>query len=434
MTVLFLLYFCFFNDSIQSMHNENVYRPDKKKIEAVYEKYNTVLSDILGRIESSLRENINLRSRPTFKSRIKSFPSYYRKLLRVKTSMELSQAASLLCLTDIIGIRVICAFLEDLSVVEQQIKETYEVIEVEHKGNANNFKEFGYESVHVLIKIPENCIPQDSMIEIPDNLVCEIQIRTILQDAWAEVEHELIYKSEFSPFDMPLRRKLASMNASLSLADIIFQEIRDYQNKLQGEIEERRQSFYLMADNLTRTSTENETDENKSIQRVSPFVRGTIDDLILEALHEHNAGNLDRAISIYTEILTSKPVPPAPVLTVMFKHRGMAYFAKNDFDSALADFKESFENDKRNFRSLYYAGIVYSIQGDYEQAIEVFTESLKVNEYQSHTLYRRALAYYHTGNYEKALVDLTDSEKLGLDNDETKDLHKKLIEKFDMNV
>ena len=112
----------------------------------------------------------------------------------------------------------------------------------------------------------------------------------------------------------------------------------------------------------------------------------------------------------------------------------MAYFAKNDFDSALADFKESFENDKRNFRSLYYAGIVYSIRGDYEQAIEVFTESLKVNEYQSHTLYRRALAYYHTGNYEKALVDLTDSEKLGLDNDETKDLHKKLIEKFDMNV
>ena len=66
--------------------------------------------------------------------------------------------------------------------------------------------------------------------------------------------------------------------------------------------------------------------------------------------------------------------------------------------------------------------------------IEVFSESLKVNEYQSHTLYRRALAYYHTGNYEKALVDLTDSEKLGLDNDETKDLHKKLIEKFDMNV
>ena len=121
MAVLFLLYFCFFNDSIQSMHNENVYSPDKKKIEAVYEKYNTVLSDILGRIESSLRENINLRSRPTFKSRIKSFPSYYRKLLRVKTSMELSQAASLLCLTDIIGIRVICAFLEDLSVVEQQI-------------------------------------------------------------------------------------------------------------------------------------------------------------------------------------------------------------------------------------------------------------------------------------------------------------------------
>ena len=31
-----------------------------------------------------------------------------------------------------------------------------------------------------------------------NELVCEIQVRTILQDAWAEVEHELIYKTEFN--------------------------------------------------------------------------------------------------------------------------------------------------------------------------------------------------------------------------------------------
>ena len=48
-----------------------------------------------------------------------------------------------------------------------------------------------------------------------------------------------IYKIEFNPFDIPLRRKLASLNAMLSLADITFQEIRDYQNKLQKELEDR---------------------------------------------------------------------------------------------------------------------------------------------------------------------------------------------------
>ncbi len=406
----------------------------KKQIKETYQSYTEYFNEIMKKVVEKLQNNIKLSAQPTYKSRVKSFDSYYKKVIRLKPQ-KVTEKCDLIYLTDMMGIRMICAFLEDINLAVEQIKNLFEIKEVEVKGAEKKFSEFGYESTHVLVGIPKEFIPPltgkyENLKPISAEIVCEIQIRTILQDAWAEVEHELIYKSEFSPFDMPLRRKLASMNASLSLADIIFQEIRDYQNKLQGEIEERRQSFYLMADNLTRTSTENETDENKSIQRVSPFVRGTIDDLILEALHEHNAGNLDRAISIYTEILTSKPVPPAPVLTVMFKHRGMAYFAKNDFDSALADFKESFENDKRNFRSLYYAGIVYSIRGDYEQAIEVFTESLKVNEYQSHTLYRRALAYYHTGNYEKALVDLTDSEKLGLDNDETKDLHKKLIEKY----
>ena len=420
--------------SIELQQEKKLFLPERNKIKEVYDSYSSFLNEILKNVESDLKQKLNLRSKPNYKSRVKSFPSYYRKILRVKKPEELATSESLICITDIIGIRIICPFLEDLSVVEEQVKELYNVLEIEHKGNPNNFKEFGYESVHILIKIPESCLPQDNLMDIPSDLVCELQVRTILQDAWAEVEHELIYKSEFSPFDMPLRRKLASMNASLSLADIIFQEIRDYQNKLQVEMDERRQTFYLKADNLTSEVSDSDVSENTNIQRVSPFVRGTIDDLILEALHEHNAGHFEKAIEIYTTVLSSKPQPPAPVLTVMHKHRGMAYFAKNDFDLALDDFRASYENDPDNFRALYYEGIVYSIKGDYKKAIEVFTESLKINEYQSHTLYRRALSYYNLGQYEKALSDLNDSMKLGLDNEETKNLHAKLIEKFDMNV
>lgn len=420
--------------SIELQQEKSISVPERNRIKEVYESYSSLLNEISVNIKADLKEKLSLRSKPNYKSRIKSFPSYYRKILRVKKPEELLNTDSLICITDIIGIRIICPFLEDLAVVEQQVKEKYKVLEVEHKGNPQNFKEFGYESVHILIQIPDYCLPQDNLMEIPADLVCELQVRTILQDAWAEVEHELIYKSEFSPFDMPLRRKLASMNASLSLADIIFQEIRDYQNKLQVEMEERRQTFYLKADSLTHDFTPGEAVENLNIQRVSPFVRGTIDDLILEALHEHNAGHLDKAIDIYTTVLSSKPEPPAPVLTVMFKHRGMAYFARNDFDLALSDFKSSFANDPKNFRALYYEGIVYSIKGDYLASIDVFTKSLEINEYQSHTFYRRALSYYNLGQYEKALSDLNDATKLGLENEETRSLHSKLIEKFDMKV
>ncbi|MFS6554050.1 hypothetical protein VPJ68_00820, partial [Parabacteroides distasonis] len=112
---------------------------------------------------------------------------------------------------------------------------------------------------------------------------------TILQDAWAEVEHELIYKTEFTPFDAPLRRKLASVNASLSLADTIFQEIRDYQKNFQRQVDRRRASFYSQADVITDNENGLSFSEKgdlpkEEIGRPSPYVHGTIDDMILRAL------------------------------------------------------------------------------------------------------------------------------------------------------
>ena len=195
-------------------------------------------------IKERLQEKIKLTSQPTYKSRIKSFNSYYKKVLRQHPE-EAVASEKLVCLTDMMGIRIICTFLEDITDVQEQIKSMFQVREVEIKGASQSYKEFGYESVHVLVSVPDDCKPNSlpDDILLPEELVCEIQIRTILQDAWAEVEHELIYKTEFTPFDMPLKRKLASMNASLSLADIIFQEIRDYQKKLQNEMIQRRQSF-----------------------------------------------------------------------------------------------------------------------------------------------------------------------------------------------
>ena len=309
---------------------------------------------------------------------------------------------------------------------------------MERKGAEQNFREFGYESVHVLIKIPEDCYPEGKEdFPLEDDTVCEIQIRTILQDAWAEVEHELVYKADFSPVDLPLRRKLASINASLTLSDIIFQEIRDYQKKMQSELALRRSSFYEKADELTH---EKFPEQNKNIphenqiNRPSPYVRGTLDDMILEALHAHNQGNLDYATLIYTRIVNADPKPANAVLAVILKHRGMAYFAQSKYDEALADFKESISYDPKSAKALYYEGIVYSVKGDDKKAIECFSESLALDEYQSHVHYRRALAYYNIQEYSSSMADLTAARKLGLYDNDCKTLHEKLVKKFDMSM
>lgn len=409
--------------------------PTKRKIRQIYDSYTPCLQEILKNIHGILLEKISLSSQPTYKTRIKNFQSYYKKLLKQKPE-QAANSDKLVPLTDIIGIRIICAFLEDISVVRDQIKSLFDVKEIEVKGASQSFREFGYESVHILVAIPENCKPCDlpEGTEIPSDLVCEIQIRTILQDAWAEVEHELVYKTEFTPFDMPLRRKLASMNASLSLADIIFQEIRDYQKKLQSEMNKRRESFYQIADDLTNIDKSDEKSHlSKQIERVSPYVQGTIDDLLLQAIHAHNEGDFKNAIFIYTEIINSKPEPNNIVLSVIYKHRGMAYFTQNDYENARSDFETSFKYDDKNFRSVYYEGIVCSIQNDYESAVDCFTKSLSINKYQSHTFFRRAIAYYELKQYSAAMNDVVAAQKLGLEDDELEALHSKLVKKFDMN-
>ena len=409
--------------------------PSKLKIKNIYENYAPYLDKIMDNIKNVLSENIRLSSQPTFKSRIKSFPSYYKKLLRQKPD-EAANSDILVCLTDMMGIRVICAFLEDISSVREQLQALFDVKEVEVKGANQSFSQFGYESVHVLVSIPESCMPENAAdLSIPDGLVCEIQIRTILQDAWAEVEHELIYKTEFTPFDLPLRRKLASINASLSLADIIFQEIRDYQKKLQTKLTKRRRSFYKIADDFPCVADENKkSGDDSPIERVNPYVAGTIDELLLQAIHSHNEGDLDSAIFIYTKIIESKPKPNNVVLSVIHKHRGMAFFSKNDYENAINDFHLSFELDNNNFRSIYYEGIVFAIKHRYENAVECFSKALSLNEYQSHTFYRRALAYYELGQYEKSMSDVVSAQKLGLEDAGLKALHEKLVLKFDMKV
>lgn len=409
--------------------------PSKNLLKQNYEAYHSYFSEIMQKVVEILQANVKLSSQPTYKSRVKRFESYYKKILKLKSDQF--EEGKIIYLTDMMGIRMICAFMEDINFAVDQIKKIFEIKEVEVKGSQKKFSEFGYESTHVLIAIPKEISDElnkkYSNLEPPsDELVCEIQIRTILQDAWAEVEHELIYKTEFNPFDIPLRRKLASINASLTLADITFQEIRDYQKKLQREMEERRKSFYHMADDLLNEKIEKPAEEQ--IKRITPFVQGTIDDMLLQAIHAHNMGNLEQAVEIYTKIIEATDESEKNIIAVIRKHRGMAYFSMNKFDEALKDFDISLSYDPKAFRTYYYKGIVYAILKKYEDAVDCFTKSLEINKFQAHTNFRRAMSYFELQEYEKSMNDLNTALKLGMNPEECKILQEKLTKKFGMSM
>jgi putative GTP pyrophosphokinase len=398
--------------------NENNRFPDKQKLYDEYKKYTGVRTGITRELELRIEEILAfLPSHILVKARSKDFDSYYRKyikLLRQQNSASSpdpedpcngSAEAELVKITDLIGIRVVCPFMEELSLVEDALKETFNVIEVERKGSEHTFREFGYQSIHLLAIIPGDIVEKygDAGCD-----VAEIQVRTILQDAWAEVEHEIVYKAEFNPFDEPMKRKLAAVNASLALADTIFQEIRSYQRQLNRELEKRRGSFYKKVEEFTGIRFFPEDAVSTPLleaELASPIdVAGkSIDDLLLMALSAHNSSRFSDAIELYSHILDMDPNPT--ITALIYKHRGMANFAQSHYQDALGDFTKSLELDSQSHKAAYYRGIVKSVLQQYQAAIEDFTLSLTIHPYQSFCHFRRAQAYYHIEDYTEALAD-----------------------------
>jgi putative GTP pyrophosphokinase len=365
----------------------------KKQYDARFGIRRLVIKDLIDRLEEAL---CALPSRPAVRGRQKDFDSFYRKYLKLLKNQEEP------VLTDLIGLRVICPFLEDLRQVEKTLREHFSILEVDKKGAHFSFKEFGYESVHLLINIPPEIVKKRGNAGCT---VAEVQVRTILQDAWAEVEHELVYKAEFTPFDDPLKRKLAAVNASLSLADSIFQEIRSYQKQLNNELGKRRDSFYRkIGEETDALLFEDIKESREEISRESVDIENaTIDELLLNALYAHNKNQFADAIRFYSRILDLKP--DNSIVSLIYKHRGMANFAQSSYDDAIEDFTRALEYDPASYKAAYYRGVVKSVLRRYPGAIEDFSLSLSINPYQNFTLYRRAQAYYHLEDYPAALGD-----------------------------
>jgi len=396
--------------------------PSRDELEERYREhvdtYDKMLHELNRRLRSALK---NCGLHPSIKYRVKSFESYYAKLLRILRAGEHSQES--VSVTDIVAMRVVCPFLEDVALAERCIRSQFSVNEVDRKGAEFSVREFGYESIHCLIGVPDDLLESFHLAPPFD---CEIQIRTILQDAWAEVEHELVYKADFTPFDESVQRKLAALNANLSLSDITFQEIRDYQRRLHGELQKRRASFWDLIGETTGEPRAGEgaaalMDVEGATFGVSPSLGqtneadalgprsvwtesgGGLDAQLLEALQAHNAGEFEVAESVYTQILAARP--RAYVRAIVHIHRGMARFASSKHRHALDDFSQALELDEANWRALFYRGMVYRVLGDTEHAEHDFSRCLECDPYRVECLFQRAALYVQIDRLTDAIAD-----------------------------
>ena len=140
-------------------------------------------------------------------------------------------------ITDLAGVRVVFLYTSDISIIKKIVEDSFVIIERVDKSDGQGAERFGYNALHYLVKIK----PEQVGIRLGDlhTLICEVQIRTALQDAWALVAHHLSYKQEL---DIPkeLRRKLNALSGLFEAADDQLSTIRDarlqYQDKIASSI------------------------------------------------------------------------------------------------------------------------------------------------------------------------------------------------------
>lgn len=139
-------------------------------------------------------------------------------------------------ITDQIGARVITYVTSDVAAVADVVKDQLGVVDDKDLGQATaNEGRFGYVSRHLQVALDPiwlGTLPTD-LVRVPS---AQIQIRTVLQHAWAEFEHDIRYKGTIPQALAPdLNRRFTLAAGLLELADREFEVIRDRMGERMAE-------------------------------------------------------------------------------------------------------------------------------------------------------------------------------------------------------
>lgn len=193
-----------------------------------YTRMAQVLQQVLDKATKHIAPLAILQTRP------KAIPSYAEKAIRKKKAGRYSNP--LVRMTDLCGGRVITQTLTEVRAVCEFIEQHF-VIDVENSVDVSQRlkpSEFGYRSVHYIIQFKRGVFPTSQIpVEIPEELYpdettpmkAEIQVRTVLEHAWAGFVHDRVYKSAFS-VPPKWERELAVLAGLLEQTDQSFARIQ----------------------------------------------------------------------------------------------------------------------------------------------------------------------------------------------------------------
>ncbi|BCR03144.1 (p)ppGpp synthetase [Desulfuromonas versatilis] len=128
-------------------------------------------------------------------------------------------------ISDLIGIRIVCLYEDQIAVASNVLKNHFKIIDVSDKIAAIESTEdlFGYKGLHMDLALTEEMASLSKYQAFAD-YPFEIQIRSMIQDAWSVLDHRIKYKKSI-PND--LKRRINVLSALFEMADREFKEIRN---------------------------------------------------------------------------------------------------------------------------------------------------------------------------------------------------------------
>ncbi|TQM83202.1 ppGpp synthetase/RelA/SpoT-type nucleotidyltransferase [Saccharothrix saharensis] len=145
-----------------------------------------------------------------------------------KMSNNPQKYSDYLSLTDFLGVRVITNFADEVDVVGSILQGEFTIDEDNSidKRLVLDSDRFGYLSLHYILQLNQ---ARRGLAEYAryGGIKFEVQVRSILQHAWAEIEHDLGYKSTFQ-LPSEVKRRFSRLAGLLEIADSEFQSLRDH--------------------------------------------------------------------------------------------------------------------------------------------------------------------------------------------------------------
>lgn len=185
--------------------------PDVKE---TYEKKLPLYQKAVAGVSETLAKLLENEKIHSIKYRVKTFESFLDKITVKQYQKPFTDC------TDIAGCRVICLFKDQLPKIAKKIEKKYDVLETVISEESSN--QFSYQKYHIIVRV--------------GSLACEIQLRTIVQEAWAEIEHYINY-SQMIGAEPKLVRKINALSALFEIADDQFRDIHiTYQDTLKQPV------------------------------------------------------------------------------------------------------------------------------------------------------------------------------------------------------